>query len=49
MPDTLLAKLFLHRRESDCSGYLMLLPEELACLLEVCMLGQQVVLLQPND
>jgi len=44
-----MAKLFLHYQESDCSGYLMLLPEELACLLELSMLGQQVVLLQPND
>jgi len=49
MPDTLLAKLFLHRRESDCSGYLMLLPEELACLLELRVLGQQMILLQAND
>ena len=43
------AKLLLHCQDSGCSSYLMLLPEELACLLELSMLGQQVVLLQPND
>lgn len=43
------AKLFLHGKKRGCSGYLMLLPEELACLLELRILGQQVVLLQPND
>jgi len=43
------AKLFLHCQNSGCSGYLMLLPEELACLLELRVLGQQMVLLQAND
>jgi hypothetical protein len=43
------AKLFLHAKKRGCSGYLMLLPEELACLLELSILSQQMVLLQPND